>query len=181
MGGLAVAGELLLPTSGFGGFISRALVFLAIPLVLWLTGFLHRAEFEQGLALLRRLRRGWGPHEPAGRQRGRAVRRHARAGAGGARDAARASTTSAGDELIVADNSGTAPPLDLASSSTTSAALVVVRAEGEASASHARNVGAAAAGNDWILFLDSDVVAPADLLEQLLLRADRRARGRGHR
>ena len=37
-------------------------------------------------------------------------------------------------------------------------------APGEASASHSRNVGAAAANNDWILFLDSDVIAPADLL-----------------
>ena len=56
MGGMSVAGELLLPTSGFGGFISRALVFLAIPVVLWLTGFLHRAEVDQGLAMLRRVR-----------------------------------------------------------------------------------------------------------------------------
>jgi O-antigen/teichoic acid export membrane protein len=56
IGGLAVAGELLLPTSGFGGFIARALVFLAIPVVLWVTGFLHRAEVDQGLALLRRVR-----------------------------------------------------------------------------------------------------------------------------
>ena len=39
-------------------------------------------------------------------------------------------------------------------------------AAGEASASHARNAGAAAASNDWILFLDSDVIAPADLLDR---------------
>lgn len=56
LGGLAVAGDLLLPTSGFGGFVTRALVFLAMPLVLWLTGFVHRAELEQGLAMVRRLR-----------------------------------------------------------------------------------------------------------------------------
>jgi O-antigen/teichoic acid export membrane protein len=55
-GGLAVAGELLLPTSGFGGFVLRALVFLAMPLVLWLTGFMHRAELDEGRAVLRRLR-----------------------------------------------------------------------------------------------------------------------------
>jgi O-antigen/teichoic acid export membrane protein len=55
-GGLAVAGDLLLPTSGFGGFIARAAVFVAMPLVLWLTGFMHRAELDQGLAALRQLR-----------------------------------------------------------------------------------------------------------------------------
>jgi O-antigen/teichoic acid export membrane protein len=56
MGGLAVAGDLLLPNAGLGGFATRALVFLAIPPVLWLTGFVHRAELDQGLALLRTVR-----------------------------------------------------------------------------------------------------------------------------
>jgi O-antigen/teichoic acid export membrane protein len=56
IGGLAVAGDLLLPTSGFGGFVTRALVFVAIGPVLWLTGFVHRAELDQGLAMLRGLR-----------------------------------------------------------------------------------------------------------------------------
>jgi O-antigen/teichoic acid export membrane protein len=56
MGGLAVGGDLLLPTAGVGGFVLRALVFLAIPVVLWLTGFVHRAELDQGLGLLRGLR-----------------------------------------------------------------------------------------------------------------------------
>ncbi len=75
-----------------------------------------------------------------------------------------------GDELILADNSGTAPALS--SDSTT---LRVVRAEGEGSASRARNAGAAAASNDWILFLDSDVRAPADLLDEFFVEtiADR--------
>lgn len=67
------------------------------------------------------------------------------------------------DELIVADNSGTTPPV-AAAPSADSAPLRTVRADGEASAAHARNVGAASVTNDWILFLDSDVIAPADLL-----------------
>lgn len=72
-----------------------------------------------------------------------------------------------GDELIVADNSGTVPPPPAIAGTLRSdpAHLIVVPAAGEASAAHARNVGAAAATNDWILFLDSDVVAPADLLD----------------
>ncbi len=55
-GGLAVAGDLLLPTSGFVGFIARAAVFAAMPLVLWATGFVHRAELDQGIALVRNVR-----------------------------------------------------------------------------------------------------------------------------
>lgn len=60
------------------------------------------------------------------------------------------------DELIVADNSGTAGE--------GSERITVVSAAGEASPSHSRNAGAAAVKNDWILFLDADVVAPRDLL-----------------
>jgi O-antigen/teichoic acid export membrane protein len=56
VGGLAAAGELALPTSGMVGFISRALVWLAIPLVLWATGFAHGAELAQARLLLGRLR-----------------------------------------------------------------------------------------------------------------------------
>jgi O-antigen/teichoic acid export membrane protein len=56
MGGLATAGDLLLPSTGLRGFATRALVFLAMPVVLWLTGFAHRAELDQGLAALRGLR-----------------------------------------------------------------------------------------------------------------------------
>lgn len=71
-----------------------------------------------------------------------------------------------GDELIVADNSGTVPPRPAiaATLDTDPGSLRVVPARGEASASHARNIGAAAVSNDWILFLDADVVAPRDLL-----------------
>ncbi len=55
-GGLAVAGELLLPSAGLVGFVSRAAVFLAMPVVLWMTGFLHRAELDEGLRALRQAR-----------------------------------------------------------------------------------------------------------------------------
>ncbi len=72
--------------------------------------------------------------------------------------------TRADDELIISDNSGTVPPITLELPSDR-AALRAVSAAGEASASHSRNAGAAAVKNDWILFLDSDVIAPADLLE----------------
>jgi cellulose synthase/poly-beta-1,6-N-acetylglucosamine synthase-like glycosyltransferase len=70
----------------------------------------------------------------------------------------RSLTTAAGDELILSDNSGTAP--------TTADGVTVVRATGEGSASRARNAGAAAAHNPWLLFLDSDVKPPADLIAQ---------------
>jgi GT2 family glycosyltransferase len=62
-----------------------------------------------------------------------------------------------GDELILADNSGSAPR--------TVTDVRIVRATREASASHARNVGAGAASCEWILFLDSDVHAPAGLID----------------
>jgi O-antigen/teichoic acid export membrane protein len=43
-GGLATAGELLLPTSGAGGFLARAAVLCAIPAVLLVAGFLRPGE-----------------------------------------------------------------------------------------------------------------------------------------
>ncbi len=60
------------------------------------------------------------------------------------------------DQLILADNSGVAPADDR---------VTVVSATGEQSPSHARNTGAMRATCDWILFLDADCRAPADLLD----------------
>ncbi len=57
VGGLAAAGELLLPTTGVVGFLSRAAVFLAIGPALMLTGFVHSAELRHARQLLLRARR----------------------------------------------------------------------------------------------------------------------------
>jgi hypothetical protein len=43
---LVVAGELLLPTSGFWGLAGRTALWLAYPLFLWVTGFLNDEERE---------------------------------------------------------------------------------------------------------------------------------------
>lgn len=64
--------------------------------------------------------------------------------------------TQAGDEMILVDNSGTASEVS---------GIAVVRAGAEHSPAHARNVGAEHATDDWILFLDSDCRAPADLID----------------
>jgi len=58
LGGMAVAGEELLPTSGFVGLVTRAAVLAAMPLVLLATGFTHSEEREQARVLLARARRG---------------------------------------------------------------------------------------------------------------------------
>jgi hypothetical protein len=61
------------------------------------------------------------------------------------------------DELILADNSGTAPRVQ---------GVGVVAVSGEQSPSRARNAGAERATCGWILFLDADCRAPADLLDR---------------
>ena len=63
MGAIAVAGELLLPTSGAVGLITRAAACAAIPAVLHLTRFAHPEEIAQlrgMVARARRLRSGSG-------------------------------------------------------------------------------------------------------------------------
>jgi Glycosyl transferase family group 2 len=65
-----------------------------------------------------------------------------------------------GDQLILADNEGLACDL-LAPSG-----AEIVAAVGERSPSHARNAGARHAHADWILFIDADCRAPADLLDR---------------
>jgi O-antigen/teichoic acid export membrane protein len=68
LGGLSAAGDLLLPTYGVVGFVTRAAVLAAMPLVLAATRFAHPQELEQARALIaraRRARRGRAAHEPA--------------------------------------------------------------------------------------------------------------------
>jgi GT2 family glycosyltransferase len=70
----------------------------------------------------------------------------------------------AGDELIVADNN-TRHGVD---ASRFDSAVKLVRATAERSAYHARNAGASAAGNEWILFLDADCLPVRELLDAFL-------------
>jgi GT2 family glycosyltransferase len=65
-----------------------------------------------------------------------------------------------GDEVVVADNTA-----DGAARRIAGGGVQVVRAARERSSYHARNAGAAVAGNDWILFLDADCVPAEGLLD----------------
>ncbi len=58
LGGLAVAGDLLLPTHGPAGLLLRALVVVAVAPALFAVGFVHPEELRQGRALIARIRRG---------------------------------------------------------------------------------------------------------------------------
>jgi O-antigen/teichoic acid export membrane protein len=64
VGGMAALGDALLPASGWVGFVTRAAVLAAIPVVLFGTGFAHPEELAQGRVLLDRARRGMA-REPA--------------------------------------------------------------------------------------------------------------------
>jgi len=63
-----------------------------------------------------------------------------------------------GDELVIADNCGVLASTDLGP-------VRVVAARGERSPAHARNVGAAVATGEWILFLDADTIPPPTILD----------------
>jgi O-antigen/teichoic acid export membrane protein len=54
LAGVAVGGELLLPTAGVGGFLTRAAALAALPAVLVATGFMRPAEWAGLRSLLRR-------------------------------------------------------------------------------------------------------------------------------
>jgi O-antigen/teichoic acid export membrane protein len=55
-GSFAVLGDLLLPTQGAAGLLSRAIVFCAIPPALLVSGFAHREEISRARSLLHRAR-----------------------------------------------------------------------------------------------------------------------------
>jgi GT2 family glycosyltransferase len=70
-----------------------------------------------------------------------------------------------GDELIVADNTTTGVAVAAAGADRP---VRVVRAVGEHSSYHARNVGARACRNDWIAFIDADCIPTPGLLDTYL-------------
>jgi O-antigen/teichoic acid export membrane protein len=58
LGGLTVAGDLLLPASGLVGFLTRGVVILAMPVALLASGFAHPQELAATRRLLARARSG---------------------------------------------------------------------------------------------------------------------------
>ncbi|HEV3128680.1 MAG TPA: oligosaccharide flippase family protein [Solirubrobacteraceae bacterium] len=65
MGAVAVGGELLLPSHGAVGLLSRAAATAAIPVILWLTGFVRPQERERIGSLVARATRRGAAGEPA--------------------------------------------------------------------------------------------------------------------
>ena len=65
MGGVAVVGDLVLPTHGAIGLLSRIAAFAAIPLLLWLTGFAHPRELGQLRVIADRVIARGAAREPA--------------------------------------------------------------------------------------------------------------------
>ena len=65
MGGIAALGDVLLPTHGVAGFLSRAAAFLIIPAVLRATGFAHPREVAQARDLIARAAGRRTAREPA--------------------------------------------------------------------------------------------------------------------
>ncbi|HEY2160325.1 MAG TPA: lipopolysaccharide biosynthesis protein [Solirubrobacteraceae bacterium] len=65
MGAVAAAGDVLLPTHGAVGLITRAAALAAIPGLLWITGFAHPQELRRGRELLERAIRRRPAGEPA--------------------------------------------------------------------------------------------------------------------
>lgn len=68
MGGIAAVGDILLPTHGVVGFLTRAAAFLVIPPALWATGFAHPRELEGARALLSRALSRRASREPESRE-----------------------------------------------------------------------------------------------------------------
>jgi len=84
--------------------------------------------------------------------------------------------TRPGDTLILADNSGTALALVVSSTEPLNendhSRPRVVRAAGEHSPARARNIGANATDQPWILFLDADCRPAPELIDAFFAHAD---------
>jgi len=64
MGGIAAAGDLLLPTHGASGLLTRGAALALIPVALWATGFAHERELDRVRSLLSQAVRRRAASEP---------------------------------------------------------------------------------------------------------------------